>query len=253
MQWTSEILNKRVINYNRIYFNNEIKKPIYVRWSRQLYNSDSRTNAYCLSKPDMHIIMLNVTHSNVSNEMMRGLLVHEMIHAWQDEHDKHFLDNWNEYKGHSKSFIKKCAELNSKFKFTYPLMRYAEDKKIFNLKKQNKDVYFVYKMTTSIVAPSIEYPIGVFIKFLYREEIVNLTNKGLSVKYYPIAKFTDKVEYTELKNKYVTQTDVPTTYSRIKGCKSADEFVSYAKDNVGLYRMVTDSDFNYADSLEIEL
>jgi len=131
-------------------------------------------------------------------------------------------------------------------------MRYAEDKQQFNLKKQNKDVYFVYTMTTSIVAPGIEYPIGVFIKFLYREEIVNLTNKGLSVKYYPIAKFIDKVEYTDLANKYVTQTDVPTTYSRIKGCKSADEFVSYVKDNVGLYRMVTDDDFNYADGLEIE-
>ena len=253
MQWTSEILNRRVINYNRIYFNNEIKKPIYVRWSRQLYNSDSGTSAYCLSKPDMHIIRLNVSHSNVSNEMMRGLLVHEMIHAWQNEHDKHFRDNWNEYKGHSESFIKKCAELNSKFKFTYPLMRYAEDKQQFNLKKQNKDVYFVYKMTTSIVAPGIKYPVGVFIKFLYREEIVNLTNKGLSVKYYPIAKFTDKVIIRNLKNKYVTQTDAPTTYSRIKGCKSADEFVSYAKDNVGLYHMFTDDDFNYADGLEIEL
>lgn len=253
MQWTSEILNKRVINYNRIYFNNEIKKPIYVRWSRHLYNSASSTNAYCLSNPDMHIIMLNVSHSNVSNEMMRSLLVHEMIHAWQYENDKHFIDTWNEHEGHSKSFIKKCAELNSKFKFTYPLMSYADDKQQFNLKKQNKDVFFVYKMTTSIVAPGIEYPIGVFIKFLYREEIVTLTNKGLSVKYYPIAKFTDKVERKALKNKYVTQTDVPTTYSRIKGYKSTDEFVSYAKDNVGLYRMVTDADFNYADGLEIEL
>ena len=253
MQWTSEILNKRVINYNRIYFNNEIKKPIYVRWSRHMYNTDSNTNAYCLSKPDMHIIMLNVSHSNVSNEMMRGILVHEMIHAWQDEHDKHFRDNWSEYKGHGKSFIKKCEELNSKFKFTYPLMRYAEDKQQANLKKQNKDVYFVYKMTTSTVVPDIEYPIGIFIKFLYRDEIVNLTNKGISVKYYPNAKFSDKVEYSDLRNKYVTQTDVPVVYSRLKGCKSVEDFVSYIKDEFGLYHMVTDDDFNYADGMEIEL
>jgi hypothetical protein len=253
MQWTSEILNKRVKIYNRIYFNNEIEQPIYVRWSRHLYNSDSNTNAYCSSNNGMHIIMLNVSHSNVSDEMMRGILVHEMIHAWQDEHDPHCNDNWKEYKGHGPSFIKKCKELNSKFKFTYPLMRYAEEKQQFNLKKQNKDVYFVYKMTTSTVAPGIEYPIGVFIKFLYREEIVNLTNKGISVKYYPVAKFSDKIEYTDLENKYVTQTDVPVTYSRIKGCKSVEDFVMYVKDNIGLYHMVTDDDFNYADGLEIEL
>lgn len=253
MQWTSEILNKRVINYNRIYFNNEIKNPIYVRWSRHMYNTDSNTNAYCLSKPDKHIIMLNVSHSNVSNEMMRGILVHEMIHAWQDEHDPHCNDNWNEFKGHGPSFVKKCEELNSKFKFTYPLMRYAEKKQQFNLKKQNKDVYFVYKMTTSTVAPDIEYPIGVFIKFLYREEIVNLTNKGISVKYYPNAKFSDKVEYADLKNKYVTQTDVPVVYSRLKGCKSVEDFVLYIKDEFGLYHMVTDDDFNYDDGMEIEL
>lgn len=253
MQWTSEILNKRVKIYNRIYFNNEIELPIYVRWSRHLYNSDSNTNAYCSSNDDRHIIMLNVSHSNVSDEMMRGILVHEMIHAWQDEHDQHCNDNWNEFKGHGPSFVKKCKELNAKFKFTYPLMRYAEEKQQFNLKKQNKDVYFVYKMTTSVVAPGIEYPIGVFIKFLYRDEIVNLKNKGISVKYYPVAKFTDKIEYKDLENKYVTQTDVPTTYSRIRGCKSVDEFVGYAKDNIGLYHMVTDDDFNYADGLEIEL
>lgn len=253
MQWTSEILNKRVKIYNRIYFNNEIEKPIYVRWSRHLYNSDSGTNAYCKSVDDYHIIMLNVSHSNVSDEMMRGILVHEMIHAWQDEHDPHCNDEWNKYKGHGPSFIQKCKELNAKFKFTYPLMRYAEEKQQANLKKQNKDVYFVYKMTTSITAPGIEYPIGVFIKFLYREEIVNLTNKGISVKYYPVAKFSDKVEYTDLENKYVTQTDVPITYSRIKGCKSVEDFVMYVKDNIGLYHMVTDDDFNYADGLEIEL
>lgn len=253
MQWTSEILNKRVISYNRIYFNNEIEKPIYVRWSRHMYNTDSDTNAYCLSKPDKHIIMLNVSHSNVSNEMMRGILVHEMIHAWQDEHDEHFRDNWKEYKGHGESFIKKCEELNSKFKFTYPLMRYAKAKQQLNLKKQNKDVYFVYKMTTSTVAPDIQYPIGVFIKFLYREEIVNLTNKGISVKYYPVAKFSDKVEYADLRNKYVTQTDVPVVYSRLKGCKSVEDFVLYIKDEFGLYHMVTDDDFNYEDGMEIEL
>lgn len=253
MHWTSDILNKRVKIYNRIYFNNEIEKPIYVRWSRHLYNSNSNTNAYCSSNDDMHIIMLNVSHSNVSDEMMRGILVHEMIHAWQDEHDPHRNDNWNEFEGHGPSFVKKCEELNSKFKFTYPLTRYAEKKQQFNLKKQNKDVYFVYKMTTSKVAPDVKYPIGVFIKFLYREEIVNLTNKGISVKYYPVAKFTDKTDCKNNVNKYVTQTDVPVTYSCIKGCKSASEFIGYIRDAVGLYHMVVDDEFNYADGLEIEL
>lgn len=252
MQWTIEQLEKRTKAYNRIYFNNEIKKPIYVRWSRRMYNANSNMNAYHKNFNDYHLIMLNVSYSNVSEEMMRSTLVHEMIHAWQQEYDPNMYAEWSKYKGHGPSFIKKCEELNAKFKFTYPLMRYADKNKLANLKKQNKDVYFVYKMTTSSLAPDVQYPIGVFIKFLYIDEVKSLINKGLSVKYCKNAKFTDKTEYHELNNKYVTQTDVPITYNKIKKC-NIDNFVTNTKDEVGWYHIVTDDDFNYNDCVEIDI
>jgi len=252
MQWSIEQLEKRVKAYNRIYFNNEIKKPIYVRWSRRMYNANSNTEAYHKDFDDYHLIMFNVSYSNVSEEMMRSTLVHEMIHAWQHEYDPNMYDEWSKYQGHGPSFIKKCEELNAKFKFTYPLMRYTEGNKLANLKKQNKDVYFVYKMTTSRLAPDVKYPIGVFVKFLYSNEVKSLINRGLSVKYCKNAKFTDKTEYRELDNKYVTQTDVPITYSKFKNI-TAEDFVSDMHDEVGWYHIVTDDDFNYNDCVEVDV
>lgn len=252
MQWTNQQLEKRAKIYNRIYFNNEIERPIVIQWSRHMYNADSSINAYCKSYSTHHLIMFNVSYSHVSDEIMRSTLVHEMIHAWQAEHDPNWRDDWENVKGHGPSFIQKCEELNAKFKFTYPLMRYTAGNKLANLKKQNTDVYYVYKITTSTVDQSISYPIGVFVKFLYREEIVNLQNKGLSVKYYPNARFSNDIEYPALKNKRVAQTDVPVAYTRIKKC-TADNFVQTVKDEFGFYHMATDDDFNFNDGLDIEV
>lgn len=56
MRWTNEQLEKRIKIYNRIYFNNEIKKPIVFRWSKHLYNTGSSTEAYCQSYKDYHLI-----------------------------------------------------------------------------------------------------------------------------------------------------------------------------------------------------
>lgn len=253
MQWTIDILEKRAKAYNRIYFNNEIKKPIYVRWSRRMYNTNSNMNAYHRDFDDYHLIMFNVSYSNASEEMMRTTLVHEMIHAWQHEYDPNMYDEWSKYQGHGPSFIKKCEELNAKFKFTYPLMRYVKGSQLANLKKQNTDVYFVYKMTTSRLDPSVEYPIGVFVKFLYSNEVKSLISKGLTVKYCRNAKFTDKTEYRELDNRYVAQTDVPITYSKLKNIKSASDFVNDVDDEVGWYHIVTDDDFNYNDCVEVNV
>jgi hypothetical protein len=250
MQWTIDQLQKRAKAYNRIYFNNEIKKPIYVRWSRRMYNTHSRTNAYHKEFDDYHLIMFNVSYSNVSEEMMRSTLIHEMIHAWQSEYDPNLYDEWSKYKGHGPSFTNKCEELNAKFKFTYPLARYFSTNALANLKKQNKDVYFVYIMTTSNLAPDVQYPIGVFIKFLYSDEVKSLINKGLSVKYCKNAKFTDKTEYYSLDNKYVTQTDVPISYSKFKNITVKD-FVNDLHDKFGRYHIVTDDDFNYDDCIEV--
>ena len=142
MQWSTEQLEKRAKSYNRIYFNNEIEKPIHIRWSRRMYNADSKTNAYHKDLDNYHLIMLNVSYSNVSEEMMRSTLVHEMIHAWQSEHDPDMYSEWTEYQGHGPSFIKKCEELNAKFKFTYPLTRYTDVNKLANLKNDYNILLF---------------------------------------------------------------------------------------------------------------
>lgn len=251
MQWNTELLEKRAKIYNRIYFNNEIEKPILIRWSRHLYNSNSNTHAYQKFNGHYHLIMFSVSCSNISDEMMRSILVHEMIHAWQDEHDPNANDNWAEYKGHGPSFIKKCDELNAKFKFTYPLMRYTEGKQLANFIKQNTDVYFVYVMTTSRSEPNVKYPIGVFVKFLYDTEVRSLLKNGLSVKYCKNAKFSDSTS-SALINKNVAQTDVPITYSRLKHV-TASQFVNTMRDEVGWYHIVTDDDFNYADFVDVEV
>ena len=210
------------------------------------------TNAYCQTYEDYHLIMINVSYSNVSDEMMRSTLVHEMIHAWQDEHDPNWADDWSKYQGHGPSFIEKCNELNAKFKFTYPLMRYTEGNKAANLQRQNRDLYFVYIMTHSRLDPSVEYPIGVFVKFMYSNEVKSLANKGLSIKYYTNARF-GKTEYPALNGKYVTETDVPVAYSRLKKCKSREDFVDDIRDEFGLYHIVTDDDFNFKDGIEVEI
>lgn len=103
MDWTLDSLNKKVKNYNRIYFNNEIKLPIVVKWSRHLFNSDSNTNAHCRLINNTHVITINVTYQSVSEEMMRSTLVHEMIHAWQEEYDDDLYADWSKYKGHRSS------------------------------------------------------------------------------------------------------------------------------------------------------
>ena len=252
MQWTIDILEKRAKIYNRIYFNNEIELPICVRWSRRLYNSNSSMSAYHRSMGDYHLIMFNVSLSNASDEMMRSILVHEMIHAWQEEHDPHLYDEWSKYKGHGPAFIKKCEELNAKFNFTYPLMRYTQGKQLKNLNKQITDVYYVYKMTTCATAPDVEYPLGVFVKFLYSNEVKSLLNRGLSVKYCKNAKFTDKTDYRELDNKYVAQTDAPITYSKLTKC-TVDNFINDVHDEVGWYHFATDDDFNYQDCVDVEV
>ena len=153
MQWTAQQLDIRAKAYNRIYFNNEIKKPIYVFWSKTLFNSHSNKNGYCRSLSDRHLIVLNITHKNASDEVMRSLLVHEMIHAWQNEYDPHRNDEWAKYRGHGPSFQQKCAELNAKFKFRYPLARYASTRHMKSIQKTNKDVFYVYKMTTNPKLP----------------------------------------------------------------------------------------------------
>ena len=42
---------------------------------------------------------------------MRSTLVHEMIHAWQDEYDPAQYNDWRKLNGHSPAFIKNVKNL----------------------------------------------------------------------------------------------------------------------------------------------
>lgn len=252
MEWTVSDLNNRVKNYNRIYFNNEIELPIVVKLSRHLFNSGSRTFAYNRFRNDTHEIVISARLLSVSNEILRSILVHEMIHAWQDEHDPEFYDNFKEHGGHGQAFLKKCEELNSKFKFRYPLERYVDDHRSKVIDRKSSGVYYVYKLTTSKVEPSLTYPIGVFVKFLYRDEIVHLVNKGLSVKYYDKAVYSDSFEWKPYRHKLVANTDLLVTYNSIKNC-TASNFIQYILDEFRSVKVATDDDFNYQDGREIDL
>lgn len=252
MEWTISDLNKRVKNYNRIYFDNEIKLPIVVKLSRRIFNAGSDTYAYSVFNNDIHEIVISAKLLNASKEMLRSILVHELIHAWQDEHDPEFYVNYKELKGHGPAFLKKCEELNSKFKFRYPLERYVQDRGQKSVKRSSGGVYYVYKMTHSKVKLDLTYPIGVFVKLLYRDEIVHLVNKGLSVKFYDKAVYSDSFEWKPYRHTLVANTDLLVTYNSIKNC-TANNFVQHITNEFSSYKIATDDDFNYQDGRNINL
>ena len=252
MEWTVSDLNKRVKNYNRIYFNNEIELPVVVKLSRHLFNSRSDVFAYSVLKNDTHEIVISAKLLGVSSEMLRSVLVHELIHAWQDEHDPEADANFKELRGHGSAFLKKCEELNSKFNFRYPIERYMDNHRIQSIERKAGGVYYIYKLTTSKVEPDLTYPMGVFVKLLYRDEIVHLVNKGLSVKYYDKAVFSESFEVIPYRHRLVANTDALVTYNSIKKC-TASNFIQYIIDNFGYVKIATDDDFNYQDGRKIDL
>lgn len=251
MEWTVSDLNKRVKSYNRIYFDNEIELPIVVKLSRHLFNSKSDMYAYSTLRDDVHEIVISAKLLNVSSEMLRSVLVHELIHAWQDEHDPEANADFKELQGHGPAFIKKCEELNGKFKFRYPIQRYMDDRRIQNIERSSSSVYYVYKMTNSKVEPTIDYPIGVFVKLLYKNEIDKLKLHGLSVKYYRNAVYSNKAEWKPDRNRKVSESDNLVTYNLIKDC-TADTLIKHVLDKLNKYCIATDDDFNYQDGIEAE-
>lgn len=252
MEWTVSDLNKRVKNYNRIYFSNEIELPIVVKLSRQLFNSRSDMFAYSRLRNNVHEIVISVELLDASSEMLRSVLVHELIHAWQDEHDPDVNNDFKELKGHGPAFLKKCEELNRKFKFRYPIQRYIDDRRLKSIEHSSTGVYYVYVMTHSKVEPEIEYPIGVFVKFMYADEIVRLVKRGLLVKYYKDATYTNSVENKIIRNMKVSKAERLVTYSTIKNC-TKDTLVSHILNEFTTDFLFTDDDFNYQDGQEVEL
>lgn len=241
---TDENLTKRVKAYNRIYFNNEIEYPIVVKLSKQLFNSHSWKHAYHIFKNDCHYIVLNVKLYNASYEILRNTLVHEMIHAWQEEYDPTFYDNFSKTNGHNEVFYNKCDELNKKFKFTYNLNRYASDNIMTQLSKHANDCFYVYVIEQDYYDPSTKYALGAFVKFLYLDEANHLKRNGLHIRYYKRAKFNNNVPIN-LKNKNIVDTDFLYTYYNIKN------YTAKTLTRYNSWYLVPENNFNFKDGIEI--
>lgn len=250
MEWTTEQLNKRVKAYNRIYFDNEIRLPIIVKWSRHMFNADSDTLGASLQASDIHVIRLNVKFHTASNDLMKHTLLHEMIHAWQDEHDDKFYDDWKTHEGHTEAFLRKAKEINQKAKLRYPIERYADSRVTKSLRKKSTYVYYVYFITHSKTDEKLQYPIGVFVKFLYKGEVDKLKRHGLSVKYYDNAVYSDTTEWKPDRNQSVSERHNLVTYNFIKDC-TPETLIKHVLDKQSRYYIATDDDFNYSDGVEV--
>lgn len=254
MEWSIDVLQRKANSYNRIYFNNEIKLPIVIKWSKQLYNAKSDTNAHEKTVDDVHYITFNINMQSVSEEIMRNTLVHEMIHAWQDEYDPHVNDDFKNLAGHGPSFVKKCEELNKKFKFRYPLMRYTSGNKLKSLERSSNGMFFVYKDTYYIddkTGEKVYFPIGVFVKMLYGNEINSLRRRGFKVNYYKNPVFSEHVAMGGFEHKPVESSQSDIKYSFIKNVTAAD-FVQYMYDNGRRNYLFADDEFNFEDAMKVE-
>lgn len=201
MDWSLEKIRNHIKVYNRIYFNNKIKYPIEVEWSKKLYtDDDTEAETHRLNKK--HKIIFNIKLATASREIMRNTIAHEMIHCLQAEIDKTWEKTYDEDGGHNSFFLKWCAKLNKEHSFRFPLQRFLSNRESKSHNKNSTGVYYVYQ--------NLEYqdgtkmPCGVFVKFLYSEEIEQLHSNGLTVQYFNCVKFTNKVRFTELKNKSLT-------------------------------------------------
>lgn len=253
MQWKLSDLNKKVKDYNKVYFNDEIKLPIKVEWSTVLFKDKySDIGAVCANHKTNHIIRLNVMYTTASEEIIRCILVHEMVHAWQGEYDPNMYDDWEKYAGHGPSFIKKCKELNSKFDFKYPLQRYLHDDELSLAHKLNTGLYYVYKDSsyTEDDGSTVNFPFGVFLKHLYDVEIRMIKRNGLNIKYYDNAVFSSSVKYFNFANTAIAESDFLLTYSAIKNL-TPYTFTSTLCDKGYKNYLFTDDDFNFTDGKNV--
>ena len=85
MEWSLVDLKNLVAEYNKTYFNDEIEKPIVIKWDYSSFKNVECTYATMQYKNKTHILRVNPILHDCSPELMKNTLVHELIHAWQDE------------------------------------------------------------------------------------------------------------------------------------------------------------------------
>lgn len=159
-------------------------------------------------------------------------------------------------KGIGPAFIAKCEELNSKFKFTYPLMRYTSGNKLKQLEKQKDGAYFVYKQSYYLEddGTKVEFPLGCFVKFLYSDEVRKLKRNGLEVKYLRKPTFSNKCKYVNDRGKTLDNTESKwyVTFNNIKNMTAVD-FVQSMCDAGYRGYLFDDDDFNFDTAVDVEI
>ena len=255
MRWNTTDIEELLRFYIRKYFRNSIKKPVSVVWSRKMFNTiltnitdseGAEAKMYELTDGS-HMLKLNTSMYNASPALMQNTLVHELIHAWQHEHGYE-----DEKPGmHGETFMKWCNKLNSTGDFTYPLSPYGTRRESKDYQKAKNSAYYIYKMTSEAGNEKNQFPIGIFINFLYLDECNWLKNKGLKIKYIsnlkpgPTAPSDIKKGNTQFSKYFLTLTFLK------KNKVDAGNFYRKIHDEWGSSRFFDDTDFNYKDGVEV--
>lgn len=203
MEWSLDKISNYIKVYNNRFFNKAIKKPIVVNWDRNLYKTGikAQTSDY----NDYHEITFNITLANTSREVMRNIIAHEMIHCLQDEVDDTWEATYKDDEGHNQFFLKWCAKLNAEHKFRFPIERFISYRSAKSQSKTNTGLYYIYQILE--YQDGSKEACGVFVKFLYENEVNIIRDNGLSIQYFNNIKFNNTVHYVALKNKSLITAD----------------------------------------------
>lgn len=227
MLWSIESITNLIKELNKKYFHNSIKAKIRVEWSRRYYTSNGAEATLTTKATGIHILKLNTALYNATPELMKNTLVHELIHAWQSEHQEDLGDEW-----HDETFHKWCEKLNKTGDFKYPISSTATLKEQKDFDKSNNCAYFVYRITNS------KKIYGVFINFLYDEEINWLKNKGFYLKYF---------KQIKPKNKALNIDELNVYFANISDMTKSQITPTNIKTKIGKSKIFTNKDFNFKD------
>lgn len=258
MEWSLVDLKNLVAEYNKTYFNDEIEKPIVIKWDYSSFKNVECTYATMQYKNKTHILRVNPILHDCSPELMKNTLVHELIHAWQDEWEDQSAKDYDPHKG---KFIEWCQYLNSNFNFKFPIDELASKKEGKSLKRTIYSLYYVYKDFQA--KDGNTHTVGLFIKVISAADIGRLKAHGLKVKHYLHPKGSSECERTEYVGKPITTfidkqgythpVTVPLTPILKMSGESAPQFmhdIQYSGNKSFKAYIWWDFEFNFNDGIE---
>lgn len=229
MRWYLEDISELIIEYNKKYFHNKIKLPISVKWER----SYKTCEATYTQQKHSHLIKINSSLFYASSALMKNTIVHELIHAWQAENEKKLSSNW-----HDDVFKSWCDKLNETGDFRYPLSDTGTLKEWKELEKIFNCAYYVYRKTNKSIY-------GVFINFLYQEEIDWLKNKGFHIKFYDSLKPTNNAPLCLKTDEFNVH------FSTITSLLNVNITPQNIKKILGKNKIFSHKDFNFTKGINI--